>query len=114
MAIGAAGVELANCYVPCSRDTHINLALQPDAPAREQVVLEMTPRMRRWAKEQGLNWSDETLRRELLGHWVHFEGWLLFDWTHADESENTAPRVPGNWRATAWEIHPVTGFRVIR
>jgi len=114
LAVGAAGVELANCYLPCSRDTHINLALQPNATAREQVVLEVTPRMRSRAREQGHDWSDEALRRELTGHWVHFEGWLLFDWIHAAESENTAPRVPGNWRATAWEIHPVTSFQVIR
>lgn len=114
VAIDTAGVELANCYVPCNRDIHLNVALRLDAPAREQVVVEITPGMRRWASRQGLDWSEENLKRELLGRWAHFEGWLLFDWTHAHESENTAPGVPTNWRATAWEIHPVTSFKAIR
>ena len=114
VAIGSAGVELANCYVPCSRDLHINLALRPDAPAREQVVVEITPPMRNLSSQQGFDWSETALRRELLGRWVQFEGWLLFDWTHSDEAENTAPGVATNWRATGWEIHPVTSFRVIR
>jgi len=114
VTIGNASVELANCYVPCSRDIHVNVALRPDAPAREQIVLEVTPRMRSWASRQGLDWSEKTLRRELLGRFVHFEGWLLFDWTHAKEAENTSPGNPTNWRATAWEIHPVTSFKIIR
>src|ERR1700730_12735492 len=43
VSVGKGGIEWANCYIPCSRDTHINVALRPDAPAREQVVLEITP-----------------------------------------------------------------------
>jgi hypothetical protein len=66
------------------------------------------------ARRQGQDWSEETLKRQLLGHWVSFEGWLFFDSSHAAESENTAPSSPGNWRATAWEIHPVTNLQVIR
>lgn len=33
---------------------------------------------------------------------------------HADESENTAPGARGNWRATAWELHPVTAIEVLK
>jgi hypothetical protein len=113
VAVGAAGVELANCYAPCRRDTHINLALRPDAPASEQMVVEITPRMQDWARQHGRDWSPASLKRDLLGHWCSFEGWLFFDVTHAGESENTAPRRAGNWRATAWEIHPVTNFQII-
>ncbi len=114
VSIGKGGIEWANCYIPCSRDTHINLSLRPDASPREQVVLEITPRIETAALRQGRDWSEETLKRELLGHWCSFEGWLFFDSSHAADSENTAPSSPGNWRATAWEIHPVTNFRVIR
>ena len=107
-------MELTNCYLPCSRDIHIHLGLRPDAPPREQVVLEITPRMQEWARHQGWDWSEETLRGELLSHWCSFEGWLLYDSHHADEAENTAPGQPGNWRATAWEIHPITKFEIRR
>lgn len=105
-------IELTNCYVPCSRDIHIHIGLRPDAPPREQVVVEITPRLQEWARGQGRDWSEATLRRELLGQWCSFEGWLLFDSHHAGESENIAPGRADNWRATAWEIHPITDFAV--
>ena len=106
VSIANARVELANCY--CSRDVHINLALRPDDPSREQVVVEITPRMARWARTQGWDWSEVALRRDLLGKWCAFEGWLFFDGAHAEDAENTSPGRSGNWRATSWEIHPVT------
>ncbi len=114
VSVGEGPVELSNCGLPCSRDTHIHLALRPDAPAREQMVLEITPRMEDWAARQNWDWSEETLKRELPGHWCSFEGWLLFDSSHAGESENTAAKAPHNWRATAWEIHPVTYLKVLK
>ena len=112
VSIGEAGVELANCYV--RRDIHINLARTPDAPVTAQVVLEVTPPMQDWARAQGWDWSADTLKRNLLGRWCRFEGWLFFDKTHAGESENIAPGREGNWRATAWEVHPITRFEVVR
>ena len=111
-SIAKARPELANCYAGC--DTHIYIALRPDAPPRQQAVLEVTPRMEEWARRQGWDWSEETLKRQLPGRWSHFEGWLLFDSQHAGESENMAPGTSDNWRATAWEIHPVTRIEVIR
>ena len=112
--VATAGIESANCYSIWSRDTHVHVALRREAPPREQVVLEISPRMQEWAFGQGWDWSEATLRRELLGHWCYFEGWLFFDTEHAAESENTAAKGPSNWRATAWEIHPVTYLRIIR
>lgn len=112
--VSRGGIEAANCYSLSRYDTHIHLALRPDAPAREQVVVEVTPLMREWAKRRDLDWSEDTLRREMAGRWCRFEGWLLFDEEHADESENISPGEEGNWRATAWEIHPVTRLEVIR
>src|SRR6267142_7017610 len=110
--VSEGGIELANCYSPWRRDTHIALALRPDAPQREQVVMEISSTIRAWAEGQGKDWSTETLRRELVGHWCYFEGWMFFDSAHAHESENTAPGRSGNWRATAWELHPVTYLEV--
>jgi hypothetical protein len=114
VAVAKGGVELANCYLPCRRDTHIDVALRTDAPAREHIVLEVTPRLEEWARLQGLDWSAPTLKQKLTGHWCSFEGWLFFDLSHVAESENTAPQRQGNWRASAWEIHPITKIEVLR
>jgi hypothetical protein len=107
-------VESSNCYSLLQRDTHIEVALRQDAAPRERVELEVTPRLRQWARGQGWDWSTRALESELVGHWCQFEGWLLFDINHDDESENTAPESSRNWRATAWELHPVTSIKVIR
>lgn len=112
VSIANGPFELTNCYVPGSYDIHIHIGLRPDAPPREQLVLEITPRMQEWASRQGWDWSEATLRRELLNRWCYFEGWLMYDSHHADESENNAPGHADNWRATAWEIHPITNFQV--
>jgi hypothetical protein len=114
LSIAKGPIELSNCYVPCSRDIHIHVGLRPDAPPREQVVLEITSRMLEWARHQGLDWSEETLRGEMLSHWCSFEGWLLYDSHHAGEAENSVPGRADNWRATAWEIHPITNFEIRR
>ena len=114
VSVANGPLELTNCYVPCSRDIHIHVGLRPDTPPREQVVLEVTPRVAEWARQQGRDWSEENLKRELIGHWCSFEGWLFYDTEHEGESENTAPRTEDNWRATAWEIHPITNFAIIR
>jgi hypothetical protein len=37
---------------------------------------------------------------------------MFFDGEHADEAENTHPNGKHNWRATAWEVHPVTGIQL--
>jgi hypothetical protein len=47
------------------------------------------------------------------GKWVTFRGWMLFDVFHETESEITNPGGTANWRATLWEVHPVTGFEML-
>jgi hypothetical protein len=110
VAVHAAGLELANRLSPRRRDTHVEVGARPDASPRERVVLEVTPPMRDLARQQGLDWSTTALQRDLVGKVCRFEGWLLFDIGHANESENTNPGDPDNWRATAWELHPVTSI----
>jgi hypothetical protein len=109
-----AGIEAANCYSYRERDVHIHVASRAGAPRTQWVVVEVTPRARLRAAESGRDWSAAALRSELLGRRCRFEGWLLFDREHADESEHTAPGSPGNWRATAWELHPVTSIEVLK
>jgi hypothetical protein len=111
--VQAGSIEAANCFSLTRRDVHIHVALKPDAPPRESVVVEVSPRSADSARARGEDWSLDALRRELIGRRCRFEGWLMFDRDHADESENTASGNPVNWRATAWELHPVTRIEVI-
>lgn len=109
-----AGSEATNCFNPYGRDVHILIATRKGAAKTEHVVLEVTPRLRDWAAERGMDWSEKTLQAQLVGHWCEFEGWLYFDAGHAEESENISAGKPDNWRATAWEIHPITKITVLR
>jgi hypothetical protein len=113
VSIGRAGVERANCYSPCRRDIHINLALRPDAPPSEQMVMEVTPYFERLQAAQGLDWSEEKLKETLLGRWCRFEGWMFFDASHDEESTNTHREGSNIWRATGWEIHPITRIEIL-
>ena len=106
--VAHAGYEATNCWNPCYRDIHILIATRKGVAKREHVVVEVTPNFQRG------DWSEKTLQAQLVGHWCEFEGWLYFDVGHAEESENISPGEPDNWRATAWEIHPVTKITVIR
>jgi hypothetical protein len=114
VSVGRAGIEMANCWSPCRRDIHINLALRSGVPQTEQVVVEVTPHFERLVKTQGLDWSAETLERTLVGRWCRFEGWLFYDRHHAKEATNTYKEGSDVWRATAWEIHPVTKIEIVR
>jgi hypothetical protein len=105
-----AGRESANCFSATRRDAHVEVALDPDAPPRERVIVEVTPPLRDWAQAQGIDWSTPALQRAFTGRRVRIEGWLLFDSEHDEEAENTRPGHAGNWRATAWEIHPITSI----
>ncbi len=109
------GIESANCSAQdlADRDTHIEIVRSMDdsGPTRRMIV-EVTPRLRAMALARGLDWSTQALEA-LKGHRVRIKGWMLFDFEHIDESENTAPRKRDNWRATAWEVHPVTDITVL-
>jgi hypothetical protein len=109
-----AGAESANCFSLTRVDAHVELALRLDAPANERLIVEVTPPMRDWASQQAMDWSTPALARMLTGQRVRIEGWLLFDDEHDEESENTRPGNPGNWRQTAWELHPVTSIALVR
>jgi len=45
---------------------------------------------------------------------VFIRGLVFYDSHHAGESENIALGRADNWRATAWEIHPITNFEIRR
>jgi len=111
------GVESCNCGAkdPLFRDTHILLALeQKEKKVRKMVVAEVTPRWREVMRKRGVDWTTDGLKKALLGKRVRVRGWMLYDWHYQDESENTHPGGKKNWRATAWEIHPVISIEVLK
>ena len=109
------GVETANCHATdaANRDTHIELVLDGShtAPA-QRIISEVTPRWRTAVAATGADWSTSALKA-LKGRRVRLRGWMLYDFEHAGASENTAPGKAGNWRASAWEIHPITSITVL-
>jgi len=107
--------ETVNCEAtdPAFMDTHIALvADSTDASEAARMIVEVTPRWREFLAERGEDWSTDTLHQTLLGHWVRVTGWLFWDYEHANASEHTAQRRSSVWRATAWEIHPVTAIKI--
>jgi hypothetical protein len=114
--VKVGGIESANCFAIKQdfRDAHIDIVLDPFKSSKiDYFVAEITPRWRAIMKERGVNWTTQVLRASLPGKRVKITGWLFFDENHAQESENTAPGGRGNFRATAWEIHPVTEIEVL-
>jgi hypothetical protein len=77
------------------------------------VIVEITPRLRAQMKEKGVDWATPTLKKQIEGKWIKVTGWLLFDSMHFGEAENTNPGGSHNWRATCWEIHPITSLEVL-
>jgi hypothetical protein len=108
--------ETCNCGAtkPDERDTHIELGLAKDAPPNQRVIVEITPRLRMQMKKKDIDWTTKTLRNEIKGKWVEVTGWLLFDTMHIQEAENTNPGNEMNWRATCWEVHPITSLTVLK
>jgi hypothetical protein len=117
IAIYTAGKESCNCYAgnAVDQDTHMEIGLSKNADGRQRVIVEITPRLRKMMKdkEPSVDWSTDALQPKVLGKWVEFTGWLMFDWFHRTQAENTNPGGEGNWRATCWELHPVTSLKVL-
>ncbi len=110
------GGETCNCGKtdPKHTDTHIELVLAlNDSGATRRVIVEVTPRERAIAAANNVNWSTASLRKTLLKRHVKVTGWMMFDAQHGNAAENTNPGGTNNWRATAWEIHPVTAIQPV-
>lgn len=111
------GVETCNCGATdaAERDTHIELISDPQEPdVSQRFIVEVTPAWRRFMKAtKGLDWSTSALKGSILHKWVKVRGWMLFDSQHTANATNTNPDDSSLWRATCWEIHPVSGLDVV-
>jgi hypothetical protein len=92
---------------PDQGDLHVHLRdaqlpqCNPAGPRGGQIVTEVTPPF----QPPKTDWSYEALldlcRRQVR---VRISGWLLHDYPHVKDV--------GSWRASAWEIHPITDIEV--
>jgi hypothetical protein len=88
--------------------------------------VEFTPR---WETKFHLDDSNynamlKAVQDQILNKSVKFEGWMMYDFVHENAAKSTRPSQPEcpndgkrhsgcNWRATPWEVHPVTGYTVV-
>jgi hypothetical protein len=92
---------------PWEGDLHVHLRDRPQSqcfpsgPRHDQIVTEVTPHF----QPPQTGWS-ETVLRDLCDRQVRvrISGLLLHDYQHTDGVTR--------WRATPWEIHPVTRIEV--
>lgn len=126
---GGTGGESCNCGAKGAKtaDVHINLVIDPstdedDPNGKGVIVAEVTERTRRLAalgllnSNIGNDWKATTLKDKIRGRWVRFTGWLYYDDEHHTESWRVDPTDTvgrKNWRATAWEIHPIMGIELL-
>jgi hypothetical protein len=101
--------ESCNCSRKDLQDIHIDVVLKKNDASnkRKHVIVEITP------KFQAALGNLKAVRSQIKGQWVKFTGWLFYDSIHANAAENTAPHHKGNWRATVWEVHPVSKFEIV-
>jgi hypothetical protein len=112
------GVETCNCHATDLefRDTHIELVPAVNLNDKtHRVIIEITPRMRAQALADGKgDWSTDKLKTTIKHKWIKVRGWLLFDLEHVHNAQHTAdPAAKDIWRATCWEIHPITTLEVV-
>ena len=113
------GKETCNCKTTKVgfKDTHIEIVVNPNKKdATKRVIVEVTPRIRRIMQDQGIDWSTSNLKQSFKNKFVKIQGWLFYDVSHdkenyADDPDDDIGR--SNWRATSWEIHPVTYIDVL-
>ena len=115
LRVSMSAAETCNCNskTPEFRDTH--LIITPNSTQTgvlNQVVIEVTPRMRAIMKARGIDWSQEALRK-LRGKTIEVEGWLFYDYNHGNQSAKVRQKKRGVTRSTAWEIHPITRLTVL-
>jgi hypothetical protein len=77
---------------------HINIVADPSElhDLSKYVIVEFSPR---WEKKFGLDDGDydamlDSVRGQIEGKWVRFEGWMLYDYIHANQSKSTQPNLP--------------------
>ncbi|HWZ86122.1 MAG TPA: hypothetical protein VN032_07975 [Thermoanaerobaculia bacterium] len=110
------GATSANCHSSNPADHDTILDLTPGVSVSDnshRMIAVITPQWRRIMAKNRIDWSTPSIRAKYLQQYVTVRGWLLFNSEAAARSVNTAPLAGINvTRATAWEIHPVSGIEL--
>jgi hypothetical protein len=129
--IKTEGKESSNCQLEGGDDFdnvdfHIYIGFDPNLAARIKsktmtpedkktidvvsVIVEMTPHYRGRFKPE---WTADAVKKE-LGSRVRVTGQLMVDNEHYVASQDCghANHTDACWRATVWELHPVTDFQI--
>ena len=115
LRVSMSGKETCNCNSqnPDFRDTHIIITPSKDQKGvLDQIVIEVTPRMRLLMKQKGIDWSQTALKK-LVGKTIEVQGWLLYDFKHGDQAAKVVNKKKGVTRSTSWEIHPITNLKIM-
>jgi hypothetical protein len=114
--ISKSGKETCNCGYkePEFHDYHINLVVDTSyyQDKTQHLIVEITPRLREIMKAQGIDWNLNALKK-IRHKRIEVEGWLFYDWEHGDKAYLRTGDTVKSWRATCWEIHPITSLKVL-
>ena len=118
--VKSGGSETCNCTTKVERYKDIHIEIVPDennTAENKRVIVELTPRLKRMIFDQLGIHSITTLnlKHAILNKRVRIKGWLFFDEEHLQNAYNTDPddTANDNWRATCWEIHPITSIEIL-
>jgi hypothetical protein len=125
------GVESSNCKLSGADDIDFHIGIGPDPTLAgkvagkeklsadesrrlktESVIVEMTPHWRATFRPQ---WDLDKLKA-MTGRQVRLVGQQMADNEHHDTHDDCGIQNHGTacWRASIWELHPVTRFEVCR
>jgi len=108
------GMSSSNCFSPDPANHDTVLYLSPGASvsdAAHRMIAVITPQWRRIMSGNRIDWSTRAIRAMYFQKYVSIRGWLFFNSEAASQALNTAALAGSSiTRATAWEIHPVTGI----
>lgn len=100
--------ETCNCARSDIKDIHIDVVAKAADRNKKvkYVIVEISPRF------QDTLGDMTSVRDKIVSKCVKFTGWPTYDYKHRSNSRNI--KATGNiWRATAWEVHPVTAFKIV-
>jgi len=101
--------ETCNCSRDDIADIHIDVVLKEvdKKTSSKFMIVEITPRF------QDKLGDLASVKDSIEGQWVQFTGWMMDDFVHKANAKNSNPKGKAIWRATSWELHPVTAFKVV-
>jgi len=109
----SGGSESCNCQSkdPTQWDIHIGIAPDSAADKKDCMIIEVTPASK---KKLGI-FIDKNFGNQIVHHYVRIWGFMFWDDEHKQNSTHTAkPGTRDIFRATGWEIHPVTDIQIIQ